>query len=182
MIIAICVVIILAGMIGMHYNKLVALKHAIDQAFADIDVQLKNRFDLVENLVNTVKGYASHEQETLTKLTQARTSFLNAGTIQAKSDADAQLTGALKSLFAVSENYPDLKANTNFLYLQQELSNLENKIAASRRFANAAVKEYSVARDSFPSNIVANIFWFPISTAYFTITNEEEKTVPTVQF
>lgn len=140
------------------YNGLVALKNNRENAFADIDVQLLNRFDLVENLVSTVKGYAAHEKATLQGLTDARTRFMSAQTVDAKLEASNQLTGALKSLFAVSENYPDLKANTNFLQLQNELSDIENKLAAARRFFNATTKEYNTAIQTFPGNLVAKHF------------------------
>mgnify|MGYP003084586601 CR=1 FL=1 len=140
------------------YNGLVALKNNRENAFADIDVQLLNRFDLVENLVSTVKGYAAHEKTTLQSLTDARTRFMSAQTVDAKLEASNQLTGALKSLFAVSENYPDLKANTNFLQLQNELSDIENKLAAARRFFNATTKEYNTAIQTFPGNLIAKHF------------------------
>lgn len=140
------------------YNGLVALKNNRENAFADIDVQLLNRFDLVENLVSTVKGYAAHEKATLQGLTDARTHFMSAQTVDAKLEASNQLTGALKSLFAVSENYPDLKANTNFLQLQNELSDIENKLAAARRFFNATTKEYNTAIQTFPGNLIAKHF------------------------
>lgn len=163
------------------YNRLVGLKNARENAFADIDVQLTNRFDLVENLVNTVKGYASHEKETLTGLTEARTKFLNANGVEGKIEANNQLSGALKSLFAVSENYPDLKANQNFLHLQNELSDLENKLAAARRFFNATTKEYNTAIQSFPSNMIAKSFGFTTAN-FFELENQAARTAPKVQF
>lgn len=165
----------------MLYNRLVALKNNREGAFADIDVQLLNRFDLVENLVNTVKGYASHEKETLQGITNARTHFMSAQTIDSKLEASNQLTGALKTLFAVSENYPDLKANTNFLQLQSEISDLENKLAAARRFFNATTKEYNTATQTFPSNIIANIFGFT-QVEFFELDDETAKKAPKVQF
>lgn len=165
----------------MLYNRLVTLKNNREGAFADIDVQLLNRFDLVENLVNTVKGYASHEKETLQGITNARTHFMSAQTIDSKLEASNQLTGALKTLFAVSENYPDLKANTNFLQLQSEISDLENKLAAARRFFNATTKEYNTATQTFPSNIIANIFGFT-QVEFFELDDEAVKKAPKVQF
>lgn len=165
----------------MLYNRLVTLKNNREGAFADIDVQLLNRFDLVENLVNTVKGYASHEKETLQGITNARTHFMSAQTIDSKLEASNQLTGALKTLFAVSENYPDLKANTNFLQLQSEISDLENKLAAARRFFNATTKEYNTATQTFPSNIIANIFGFT-QVEFFELDDESAKKAPKVQF
>jgi len=164
------------------YNKLVSSKNIIDGAVADIDVQMKMRFDLVENIVNTVKGYASHEKETLEKLTIARTSFMNAGSLEDKISADNQLGQTLKSLFALSENYPDLKANIGFVTLQTQLADIEEKIASSRRYFNATIKEYNILIQSFPSNIVASIFKFKNQKDYFTISNETEKQAPKVNF
>lgn len=163
------------------YNILVKLRNNIRNAFADIDVQMKLRFDLIENLVNTVKWYATHEKDTLEKLTKARTNFMNAGSTNEKLAADNMLSWALKSLFAVSENYPDLKANQNFLQLQTELSDIENKIASSRRFFNSSTNEYNSSIESFPTNIIANIFWFK-KEEFFAITEEKEKATPKVQF
>ncbi len=163
------------------YNKLVKLKNRIENAFSDVDVQLKNRFDLVENLVNTVKWYAKHEKEVFENVTKARTSFLNAGDRWWKLQADNMLTWALKSLFAVAEDYPDLKANEGFLSLQAELSDLENKIASARRYFNSAIREYDNALEVFPSNIVAWMFWFKKEKDYFQA-DEEEKQTPKVEF
>lgn len=165
----------------VKYNKLIRLKNNIKNSFADIDVQIKLRFDLIENLVNTVKWYASHEKETLTKLTEARTSFLNAWSAKEKLQADDMLTWALKNLFAVSENYPDLKANQNFLQLQTELSDIENKIAAARRFFNSSINEYNSTIQSFPTNIVAKLFGFKYED-FFAIKDNKEKEVPKVNF
>jgi LemA protein len=162
------------------YNTLVKLTNAVKNAFADIDVQLKARFDLIDNLVNTVKGYAVHEQKTLENLTNARTSFLSATTPEQKMQADWVLTWALKSIFAVSENYPDLKANQNFLQLQQELSDIENKIAATRRFYNSAINEYNTTIESFPTNIIAQVFWF--KQREFFDAASQEKELPKVTF
>jgi LemA protein len=174
------VLLLIAFAIGA-YNKLVWFKNSIWNATWDMDVQMKMRFDLIENLVNTVKGYASHEKDTLDKLTQARTQWMAATTQADKASADNMLSWALKTLFATSENYPDLKANTNFLQLQWELSNIENQIAGSRRYYNATIREYNDALMSFPSNIVAKMFGFTNQVSYFT-TNEEEKKAPKVQF
>ena len=160
---------------------MVSLKNNRENAFADIDVQLKLRFDLVENLVNTVKGYATHEKETLQNLTDARTSFLYANGVEGKLEANNQLTGALKSLFAVAENYPDLKANQNFLELQTELSDIENKLAAARRFFNSATREYNTSIQSFPSNLIANHFGFT-QVEFFELDDEAAKKAPKVQF
>lgn len=157
-ILGILVVLILV-VVGM-YNKFVRLKHRTTEAWADIDVQLKRRYDLIPNLINTVKGYAKHEQDTFAKVTEMRTAAMGAGTVEEHAKAENMLTGALKSLFAVSENYPDLKANENFKELQMELSDTENKIQAARRFYNTNVRDLAIALDSFPQNIVGNMFKF----------------------
>jgi len=164
-----------------RYNSLVRLKNNIKNSFADIDVQMKLRFDLIENLVNTVKWYAVHEKETLENVTKARTSFLNAWSPNEKLAADNMLSWALKSLFAVSENYPDLKANQNFLQLQTELSDIENKIAAARRFFNSSINEYNSTIQSFPTNIIAKLFGFKYED-FFAIKDNKEKKVPKIKF
>ncbi len=142
------------------YNSFVKLINRTKEAWADIEVQLKRRYDLIPNLVNTVKGYVGHESGTFEKVTEARTSAMSAKTPAEHSKAEGELTGALKSLFAVSEAYPDLKANTNFLELQRELSDTENKIQAARRFYNANVRDLAIGIESFPGNIIASIFKF----------------------
>lgn len=136
------------------YNKIVHLRTTRDNAFADIDVQMKNRFDLVDNLVSTVKGYATHEKATLNWVIEARSQFTSAKNQKEKAEADSMLSSSLKSIFALAEAYPDLKANQNFLQLQTELSDLENKIAAARRFFNSATKEYNTVIQQFPANIL----------------------------
>jgi LemA protein len=150
------IVVALLVFVGI-YNSFVSLRNRTDESWADIDVQLKRRYDLIPNLVNTVKGYAAHEAGTLEKVTAARTMAMGANGLQQKAEAENQLTGALKSLFAVSESYPDLKANTNFLELQRELTDTENKIQAARRFYNTNVRDLNIAVESFPSNVVANM-------------------------
>ncbi len=178
-VLAIVVVIGLTTMV--LYNRLVTLKNNRENAFADIDVQLKLRFDLVENLVNTVKGYAAHEKETFEKVMAARNGFLNAQSVESKVEANNQLTGALKTLFAVAENYPELKANQNFLQLQSEISDIENKLAAARRFFNATTREFNTATQTFPSNIIAKNFGFtPVE--FFELDDEAAKQAPKVQF
>lgn len=142
------------------YNRFVALTNRVKEAWSDIDVQLKRRYDLIPNLVETVKGYMQHEAGTLQKVTEARTQAMGAQTVADHSKADNMLVGALKSLFAVAESYPDLKANTNFIELQRELSDTENKIQAARRFYNGVVQELNTALESFPSNIIGNYFKF----------------------
>jgi len=142
------------------YNRLVSLRNRRENAFADIDVQLRQRHDLVPQLVETVKGYAGHEREVLTKITEARSAAINAKSIDDKIVAEQQLTSALAGLKVQVEAYPDLKANQNFLQLQEELSDIENKLAASRRFFNAATTEYNNAVETFPSNLIASSFGF----------------------
>ncbi len=142
------------------YNGLVALRQRANQAFADIDVQLKQRHDLIPNLVETVKGYASHERGTLEAVVQARNAAIAAPGVEQKVAAENMLTGALRQLFALSEAYPDLKANTNFQQLQTELSDIENKLAAARRFFNNAVQEYNTGIQQFPAALFASMFGF----------------------
>jgi LemA protein len=142
------------------YNGFVRLIKRAEEAWADIDVQLKRRYDLIPNLIESVKGYVAHEKETLQKVTEARTMAMNAGTVAEHGAAENMLTGALKSLFAVSEAYPDLKANQNFLDLQNELSDTENKIQAARRFYNTNARDLNIKVDSFPSNLIAKVFKF----------------------
>lgn len=143
------------------YNNLVRLRNRRQNAFADIDVQLRQRHDLVPQLVETVKGYASHERDLLQKITEARSAAMAANTIDGKIVAEQQLSAALQGLRVQVEAYPDLKANQNFLQLQNELSDIENKLAAARRFFNAATTEYNNAVESFPSNLIARNFGFP---------------------
>ncbi len=158
--ILIAVVAVLGLYVVIAYNRFVSLTNRTEEAWSDIDVQMKRRYDLIPNLVETVKGYASHEAGTLQKVTEARTKAMGAQTVAEHAEAENMLTGALKSLFAVSEAYPDLKANTNFVELQRELSDTENKIQAARRFYNSVVQELQNALESFPSNIVGNMFKF----------------------
>lgn len=158
--IALIVVAVIALWLIATYNGLIRLKNRVDEAWSDIDVQLKRRYDLIPNLVNTVKGYATHEKELFEKVTEARTRAMNAGSTQDKAEAENMLSGTLKTLFAVSENYPDLKANTNFLELQRELSDTENKIQASRRFFNGNVMEYNTKIQVFPTNLFAGMLNF----------------------
>ena len=152
-------VIVLAWIIAV-YNRFVRLVQRSKEAWADIDVQLKRRYDLIPNLVEAVKGYVKHEAGTLEKVTAARAAAMDAGGVEAKGKAENMLTGALKSLFAVAESYPDLKANTNFLELQRELSDTENKIQASRRFYNTNGRDLNTAIESFPGNVIADLFRF----------------------
>lgn len=162
------------------YNGLVNFRNRVSEAWSDIDVQLKRRYDLIPNLINTVKGYASHESGVFQKVTEARANAMQAGSTQAKAEAENMLSDTLKSLFAVAEAYPDLKANQNFLELQRELSDTENKIQASRRFYNGTVLELNNKIDMFPSNIIAGIFHFTKSE-FFEVADVEKQPVA-VQF
>jgi len=164
------------------YNGFVKRIQRSEEAWADIDLQLKRRYDLIPNLVNTVKGYASHESATFEKVTEARAAAMNAGNIAEQGAAENMLTGALKSLFAVSEAYPDLKANQNFLELQRELSDTENKIQAARRFYNANVQDLNTAVATFPGNLVANMFKFKEREYFELAENAEERKVVDVKF
>lgn len=164
------------------YNRFVRLITRAKEAWADIDVQLKRRYDLIPNLVSTVKGYAAHESSAFENVTKARAIAMGAKSLEEKAGAENMLTGALKSLFAVSEAYPDLKANQNFLELQRELSDTENKIQAARRFYNTNVRDLNIATDSFPSNLVANLFRFAKMEFFDLDEGAEAKEPVKVQF
>lgn len=170
---------IILAVIGM-YNNLVSLKMRVKNAWAQIDTQLKRRFDLIPNLVETVKGYAAHEQDTLEKVIAARNTYATATTVEDKAVANSELTSTLKSLFALSEAYPDLKANQNFMSLQTELSGTEDKIAYSRQFYNDTVQMYNTAIMKFPANIIAGMFGYK-EEPFFKI-DESEKEPVKVQF
>jgi LemA protein len=157
------ILVLLAIWVVFAYNSFIRFVNRAKESWADIDVQLKRRYDLIPNLVNTVKGYAAHETGVFEKVTEARTRAMNAeaqGDVKGVTQGENMLAGALKSLFAVAENYPDLKANENFLELQRELSDTENKIQAARRFYNTNVRNLNIAVESFPGNIIANVFKF----------------------
>ena len=162
------ILVVLVVWIVMIYNGLVAMRQRVNQSFADIDVQLKQRHDLIPNLVETVKGYASHERGTLEAVIQARNSAIQAqsGGVQQQAQAENMLSGTLRQLFALSESYPDLKANQNFQQLQSELSDIENKLAASRRFFNNAVQEYNTGIQQFPAALIAGPFGFHPQTFF----------------
>ena len=163
------------------YNGLIRLRNTSEQAWSDIDVQLKRRHDLVPNLVETVKGYASHEKDTLEEVIKARNMAVGASGPAESGQSENFLTSALKSLFALSESYPDLKANENFLELQTELSEIEEKIQMARRYYNAVVRDLNTKIESVPSNIVANSFGFT-KKDYFELESAAEKAVPEVSF
>jgi LemA protein len=160
LLIVIGIIVILVIWVISVYNSLVRLRNRRQNAFADIDVQLRQRHDLIPQLVETVKGYATHEKDLLLQVTQARNAAMGATTIDDKIRAEQQLSGALQGLRIQVEAYPDLKANQNFLQLQEELSDIENKLAAARRFFNAATTEYNNSVESFPGNLIANNFGF----------------------
>ena len=178
------IVVLIVLFFIMTYNRLVGLRQVVGQAWSDISVQLKQRHDLVPNLVETVKGYASHERGTLEAVVQARNAAVTASGPQAQAQAENMLSGALRQLLAVVENYPDLKANQNFLQLQSELADLENKIAASRRFFNNSVQEYNASIQSFPAVLFAGAMGFSERT-FFELDEGERAAVaapPQVKF
>lgn len=187
---AIIVIVVIIAVIGVlvvgAYNRLVALNQKANQSFADIDVQLKQRQDLIPNLVETVKGYASHEKGTLEAVIAARAAAAGATTVDDKVQAENMLTGALSRLFALSEAYPDLKANTNFLQLQADLSDIENKLAAARRFFNNAVGEFNAVRAQFPTVLFAGMVGFGADKPFFDVGAEDRAAMdaapPTVKF
>ena len=176
----IVVVVFLAVLFGI-YNSLVRLRNRTKEAWADIDVQLKRRYNLIPNLVNAVKGYATHEKELLENVTKARNVAMGAQSVQEHGEAENMLSGALKSLFAVSENYPDLKASVNFLELQRELRDTEDKIQAARRFYNSNVRDLNIKIETVPSNIIASAFNFK-RMDLFELKEEAERAVPKVEF
>ncbi len=163
------------------YNRLVKLKNLVQEAWSSIDVMLKKRHDLIPNLVETVKGYATHERETLESVTRARNQAVGANSLEAKEAAEKNLNQAMMNLFAVAEQYPDLKANANFQQLQAELTSIENDIEKSRRYYNGTARENNTLVESFPSNIVANMYKFE-KVSYFELDNITEREVPTVKF
>lgn len=179
-VIIIVVVVLLLFYLGFSYNSLVTLRERIREALSSIDIQLKRRTDLIPNLVETVKGYAKHERGVFEEVTKARTSLMNANSPQEKADANNQVTNALKTLFAVAENYPDLKASENFQKLQEELTDTENKISYSRQFYNSNVLSYNTKVKQFPTMIIANMFGF--KEEEFFETNEADREPVKVSF
>ncbi|MFC7348837.1 LemA family protein [Chryseobacterium zhengzhouense] len=163
------------------YNRLVKLRNLVQEAWSSIDVMLKKRHDLIPNLVETVKGYATHERETLENVTKARNLAVGADSVEAKETAEKNLNQAMVNLFAVAEQYPDLKANANFQQLQAELSSIENDIEKSRRYYNGTVRENNTLVESFPSNIIANMYKFEKSK-FFELENIADREVPSVKF
>ncbi len=174
------IAVVLGLAVVLIYNGLVTLRNRCENAWSQIDVQLKRRSDLIPNLIETVKGYAAHEKDTFMKVTEARAKMAGANTVKEKASANNMLTDALKSLFAVVENYPQLKANQNFMQLQEELTTTENKISYARQFYNDSVMKYDTKRQTFPSNIIANMLNFA-DKDYFEI-DEAARAVPKVDF
>jgi LemA protein len=175
--------VLAVGIIGWVialYNGLITLRNRTDEAWSDIDVQLKRRYDLIPNLINTVKGYAKHEQETLDKVIKARAAAMGAQSVDEHAQAENALSQTLKSIFALAENYPDLKANQNFLQLQDELTDTEDKIQAARRFYNANVRDFNTKMEVFPNNLIAGQLNFK-KYDFFEIA-EGERAVPEVKF
>jgi len=167
------------------FNGFIASRNHVREAWADIDVQLKRRYDLIPNIIKTVKGYASHEKDTLMQVVEARSRAMNAestGNVAATAQAENMLQSTLKTLFALSENYPDLKANANFLELQRELSDTENKIQAARRYYNANVRDYNTKRETVPTNIIASMFGFKEEAFYDLEESPQEREVVQVDF
>ncbi|QAR31928.1 LemA family protein [Geovibrio thiophilus] len=170
------VVALIIALFIYYYNKLVSLRNLSEASWSDIDVQLKKRWDLIPNLVETVKGYASHEKDTLENVTKARNMAMGAGSVEAHAKAENMLTGALKSLFALSESYPELKANVNFLELQNSINSIENDIQLARRYYNAVVRDLNTMCESFPSLIVAGMFRFT-KKEYFEMDSAQRENV-----
>lgn len=180
-VIIVAVVLALGFYVVGIYNRLIKLRTNVGEAWSGIDVQLKKRYDLIPNLIETVKGFASHERETFESVTKARTVAMGASGVLDQQAAENQLTRALSGLFAVAERYPDLKSNTNFLQMQQDLSAVEQDIERSRRYYNGTVRDQNILIDSFPSNVIANSFGFQKS-AFFELESESERAVPKVDF
>lgn len=176
LIVLIVIAVVLIGYVIMIYNGLVTLRQRTEESWSDIDVQLKRRYDLIPNLIETVKGYATHEREVFENVTKARSAAMGAQGIEDQAAAENMLSGTLKSLFAVAESYPDLKANENFIELQRELTDTENKIQASRRFFNSTVMALNTKIEVFPSNLIAGNFGF-VKKDYFEIEEAEREPV-----
>lgn len=180
-IIAIVIIVIIVLYVIATYNSLISLRNRVKDQWAQIDVQLKRRFDLIPNLVETVKGYMSHEENVLTQIAELRSAWTNSKSISEKANLETQLSGALNSIYAVAEQYPELKANTNFLSLQEELSNTESKLSSSRSSYNTMVTNYNTKLELFPNNIIAGMFNFK-SEELFKVENEEVKQNVKVSF
>jgi LemA protein len=179
--IVLAVLVAIAAFVVLLYNQLVKLRNASESAWSDVDVQLKRRYELIPNLVETVKGYATHERSAFDAVTKARSQAMQATTPEAKSAAEGGLSTTLKSLFAIAEAYPELKASENFKALQSELANLEDAIQNARRYYNAVVRDLNTRCEAFPSNLVASNFGFS-KKQYFELDSAAERTAPKVQF
>ena len=177
----IVIIIVTILFVVMTYNGMIKLRNRVKEGWADIDVQLKRRYNLIPNLVESVKGYAAHEEGVFTKVTEARSNAINATNMKDQGAAENMLSGALKSLFAVAENYPDLKANENFIQLQNELVDTEDKIQAARRFYNGVVRDFNTKIQQMPNNLIANAFKFT-AEEFFEIEDEEQRENVEVSF
>jgi len=174
-------IVLVGGWFVLTYNGLVQLRNAVKNAWSQIDVQLKRRYDLIPNLVETVKGYAGHEKETLERVIQARQAGIAASTVKDQQVAENMITGALRQLFALSESYPNLKANENFLKLQEELASTENKIGFARQYYNDAVQTFNTRQEMFPANLVASMLGFQ-PAEFFEIEETGQRDAPKVKF
>ena len=177
MIIVLIIIVAIIVVVISIYNSLVQSRNKVKNSWSQIEVQLQRRFDLIPNLVETVKGYMKHEEETLTKVTELRTSWAKASSINEKAELDNKLSGVLKTIMAVSENYPDLKANQNFLNLEQELKETENKISYARQFYNDSVTIYNTKTETIPTNIIASLFGFKAEELYKAESEEAKQNV-----
>ena len=179
--IAIIIIVVIAICIVIMYNDLVRTRNRVNNAWSQVDVQLQRRFDLIPNLVDSVKGYMNHEESTLSKIAELRTTWANTTSIQEKAKLEGELSTALKSIMAVSENYPELKANQNFLQLQEELKNTESKIAYARQFYNDVVTKFNTKLEVFPTNMIGRLFKFELSEL-FQVESEEVRNNVKVDF
>lgn len=175
--IAILVLILIGAFLIGVYNRFVQMNNKVAEATATIDVYLKKRYDLIPNIVETVKGYSKHESETLEKVVEARNKAVSSNTVVEKNAAEAEMVGALRQLFALSEAYPDLKANTNFMSLQDQLSNIESELVSARKYYNGVVKTYNTLLQTFPNNVLAGLFGFQTKDLYVIENVEERKNV-----
>ncbi len=173
--------VVVAGWLVLAYNNFVRGKNIVKEAWSGIDVQLKRRYDLIPNLIETVKGYAQHEKQLFENISKFRSESMNAGSIKEKSEAENQLTGTLRTLFAVAEAYPELKANQNFLELQRSLADIEDQLQLARRYYNGAARNYNISIASFPNVLIAGAFGFH-QEEYFQVENAEERKTPEVKF
>lgn len=177
MMMLIIIIIVILVVVALMYNGLISSRNRVKNAWSQIDVQLQRRFDLIPNLVETVKGYMDHEESVLTKVTELRTSWANASTVSKKAELDSELSGALKTIMAVSENYPDLKSSKNFTELQEELRSTEDKIAYARQFYNDTVTMYNTKLETIPTNIIASMFNFKQEELFEAASDEARQNV-----